>query len=60
MTNETAAGGNAAENTYHEEKFESKCFASLSDEDFQKRNKRENPQTRPGPQTLQFAHLEHF
>ena len=45
---------------YLEEKFESKRFASLLDEDFQKRDKREKPQTRPGPQTLQFARLEHF
>ena len=59
MTNETAAGGNAAENIM-KKKFESKRFTLLSDEDFQKRDKREKPQTRPGPQTLQFARLEGF
>ena len=39
---------------YHEEEFKSKGFALLSKKDFQ-----EKPQTREGPQTLQFARLQH-
>ena len=53
---------------YHEEEFDSKPlgekisttqeilpFALLSEKDFQ-----EKPQTREGPQTLQFARLKHI
>ena len=58
MAYETAAGGDAVENTmYHEEEFDSECFASLSDEEFQKNLKHEK-----GHRCclLQFARLEHI
>ena len=63
MTGETAAGGNAAENVM---KKNSKVNVSLhyrtkiSKIKEIESDKREKPQTRPGPQTLRFARIEHY